>query len=284
MSKWPFLIVVACAAVVCFPRASSAQPSSSGSWNGLPHSFQVDTGLFRVKGNTVLEGNLGGAGSSVDFEDDLGLTPTAYTFWVDTTWRVGRRHQLKLGYTRLTRETNDYTIGRAFTWEGETYTAGLLASSDLSTSMWSGYYRFALVSRERFEAGPAVGVGWLDIDAGIKASAGVSGPGGASQGISLDERAALGQITGDVGAYFSAWLAPRLALRGDLLYIIVKPGDSTASLTDGRLSLDAYPLRHVGVGVQYKYNKFRYDRAIGTSGLGGFLTYQGAQVYASFLF
>ena len=57
----------------------------------------------------------------------------------------------------------------------------------------------------------------------------------------------------------------------------------------------AYPSEHypfwqaaqelnVGVGVQYKYNKYTYDRGILVSELGGELGYEGLQVFATFRF
>jgi len=38
------------------------------------------------------------------------------------------------------------------------------------------------------------------------------------------------------------------------------------------------------VGVQYKYNKYTYDRGALVSQLGGSVKYDGLQIFASFLF
>lgn len=69
--------------------------------NRLPDRFQIDTGYFRMDANTVLRfgGPQGGSGD-VDFEEDLGQDPTVDTLWLDGRWRIGRRHQLQLGFTR----------------------------------------------------------------------------------------------------------------------------------------------------------------------------------------
>jgi hypothetical protein len=80
------------------------------------------------------------------------------------------------------------------------------------------------------------------------------------------------------------WASKSVSVRGDFLYIIVKPGESEASVTDGRVAVDVYPWKNVGFGAQYKYNKFYYKRDIKEAGLGGDLTFQGVQLYASFLF
>jgi predicted porin len=257
--------------------------SSSGAWNGLSDRFQIDTGYFRITADSTLRYNGPTGSGDVNLEKDLGLDNKVNTFWVDATWRVGRRHQLKLCYTRLNRDRADYTLGRDFTWGGETYNAGLSAATTSGTDILGGYYRFALVRNERFEIGPTIGVGYLWLKAGIRATGSVSGPDG-TVSRSLDESASTGSITGAVGGYANAWLAKRLIVRADYLYIKVKPGDSEASVSDWRLGADYYFSRNVGLGAQYKYNKYSYDRGILVSKLGGEVTYKGFQLFLSFLF
>jgi hypothetical protein len=76
---------------------SPALAQSPSAWNGLSERFGIDTGNFGLNAHNVLSFN----GDNVDFERDLGLEESVDTFWVDATWRVGRRHQLKLSYTRF---------------------------------------------------------------------------------------------------------------------------------------------------------------------------------------
>jgi hypothetical protein len=260
--------------------APCAVAEEAPTWNGLPDRFQVDTGYFRLDANTVLRfnGPAGGSGD-IDFEDDLGLDQSVNTFWADATWRVGRRHQLKLGFTRLSRQRSDFTLQRDFTWGGETYTAGLSATSTSGAKLLGGYYRFALVRNDRFEIGPAIGIGYLWLDAGIRATGTVG-----SQTRTLEESASIGSVTGAVGGYLTAWPAKRLALHADYLYIKVTPGESEASVNDWRVAADYYFTTHVGVGVQYKYNRYSYDRGILVSELGGEITFEGFQVFLSFRF
>jgi hypothetical protein len=253
--------------------------SSSSAWNGLSDRFQIDTGYFHLDSDTTLRFNGGQGSGDVNFEKDLGVPGTVDTFWIDGTWRLGRRHQLKLGYTRLNRDRAGFEIQRDFTWGGETYSAGLSADSSTGTDILGGYYRFALFRNDRFEIGPTVGVGYLWLDARVRATGSIG-----QESRSIDRSASTGSITGAVGAYANAWLAKRLVVRGDFLYIKVTPGDSSASVTDWRVGADWYFLRNVGVGVQYKYNRYSYDRGILVSKLGGEITYKGVQVFASFLF
>jgi hypothetical protein len=219
----------------------------------------------------------------VDFEDDLGVNKDATTLWVDATMRLGRRHQIKVSYTNLERDRANFALDRTFTWGGETYAAGLDATSTTGTDILGAYYRFALYRNDRFEIGPTVGLGYLWLTAGIRASGTVSGPNG-TESRDLDESATLGSATAAIGGYTNAWLTNRFVLRADYLYIKVSPDDSEASVIDWRAGADYYFTSHVGVGVQYKHYTYSYDRGAFDSRLGGELTYEGLQVFASLLF
>jgi hypothetical protein len=249
----------------------------------LPDRFQIDAGYFNINANTVLRYNGAQGSGDVDFEKDLGIDSQANTFWVDGTWRLGRRHQVKLAVTTFNRSRGGHELQRDITWGGDVYNAGLTTDTSTGSTILGGYYRFALFRNDRFEIGPSLGIGYLWLNARIKATGTVSGPGG-SESRNLDKSASTGSITGALGGYANAWLTKRLVVRGDYLYIKVNPGDSEASVTDWRLGADYYFLRNVGLGVQYKYNTYSYDRGIVASELGGKVTYDGVQAFASFLF
>jgi hypothetical protein len=160
---------------------------------------------------------------------------------------------------------------------------GLTVQAETSAEILTGYYRFAIVRNDRFEIGPSLGFGYLWLDATLRATGSVSGGGAGTSG-TISQTGQTGSVTGDVGGYFAGWLHRRVVIRGDLLYILVKPENSEASVTDGRLGLYWYPSRHVGLGAQYKYYKYRYERSALSAEVGGSVTYQGAQAYVSFLF
>jgi hypothetical protein len=259
--------------------------SSTATWNELPDRFQIDTGYFRIESTALLryQGAAGNSGE-VSFENDLAVDPTANTFWIDGTWRVGRRHQLKLSFTRLSREGNQHTLQRSFVWGGQTFDAGLVANSTTGSDILGGYYRFAVVRNERFEIGPAVGIGYLWLNAGIEATGTVTGPGGEPISRDVDRRTSTGSITGALGGYATAWAAKRLALHGDFLYIKATLGESEVSVTDWRLGADYYIFRNAGLGVQYKYNHYTLEREILSNELGGELKFKGFQAFLTFLF
>jgi hypothetical protein len=293
MARWRGLaatavsIMAMTAPVTAQAPADAAAPESSTrpSWSGLPDRFQVDAGYFRINLTTGLrlQGSVGPA-NEVSFEKDLGVSDTANTYWLDTTIRMSRRNSFKISYLSVTREGQPRSLTRDFTWNDETYSAGLTASGMIGMDLISTYYRFAVTRRDRFEAGLATGLGYLQLRAAIKAQGSLTGPGGQVQTVSLDESGKLGVPTGDIGGYFNAWLSKRVVMRGDFLYILIRPEDMEASVTDWRLAADYYPLRHVGLGVQYKSNEFRYQRSTEKASLDGTVSFHGLQIYGSFLF
>jgi hypothetical protein len=266
-------------------KTAQASSTTTTSWNGLPDVFQVDAGYFRLNASSTLrlQGTLGTA-TDVSFERDLGVPKTANTFWLDTTIRAARRSQFKFGYMSFMRQGPAHTLTRDFTWNDDVYTAGLTANGSLGTKLFTAYYRLSIIKRDRFEIGPAIGLGWLKLTAAVAAQGSLTLPGGQVKSVSLDESGSLGVPTADLGAFFNAWLAKRVVVRGDFLYIFVKPGDWDASVKDGRFAVDFYPWRHLGIGAQYKYNEYRYDRRLQEASLGGTIAYQGVQIYGSFLF
>jgi hypothetical protein len=272
------------ALLACLSAAPSLAQSSGEPWNGLPDRFQIDTGYFRLNADTVLRFDGGPGVGDIDFERDLALDEKADTFWLDATWRLGRRHQLKLSFTRLSRDRDGHSLQRDFVWGGQTFNAGLSANATADIDVLGGYYRFAIYRNDRFEIGPTVGIGYLWLTAGIEATGTFTPPGGSPITRSLDESATKGSITGAVGGYATAWPAKRLVLRSDFLYIKVNPENAEASVTDWRVGANFYFLRNVGVGAQYKYNEYRYDRDIASSELGGKVELDGFQAFLSFLF
>jgi hypothetical protein len=153
----------------------------------------------------------------------------------------------------------------------------------MSTRHWwvSGVYRFAAYLNDRFEVGPALGIGYLSLDASIRTTPSVTGASG-SVSTTFEQSASKGQVTGDLGAYLAWWPAKRFLIRGDGRYIIVKPEKAEASITDARASAIYHPWPKVGIGLLYTYTKFRYDRDILSRELGGSLRYRGVQLPLGF--
>jgi hypothetical protein len=260
--------------------AASDGLAQTSSWSDVPDHFRLEVGGFRIGANTVLRLDDGtGSGSDVDFEDTLAVPETATRFYVEGYWRVGRRHQLSLGWFENSRQGPTQTLSRDVTWGDHVFTVGTDVQGEASTDYFSGVYRFAAYRNDRFEIGPSLGIGYLSVDAAIRGTATAG-----SDTASFERSVSTGHVTGDVGGYFSWWAARRFQLRGDGRYIIVKPGNAEASVTDARAAALYHPWRKVGVGFQYTYTNFRYERDVVSREIGGSLRYKGGQVLVDFAF
>ena len=272
MRRQNLALLVAAASLVA--SSAWAQPAN---FSDVPDRFRLELGGFRIGADTELTFNsTGGPRPPVNFES-LNLPDNATRFYGEGFWRPWRRHEFSLSWYRNARSGDPQTVQRDFTWGGRVITAGSTANAQVRSSYLSGVYRFAAYKNDRFEIGPSVGIGYLSIDAGIEGEASVAG--GASRPFDLS--ADLGQPTGDLGAYLYWWPLRRLLVRGDFRYILVKPGNSEASVTDGRAAVLYHPWRNIGIGLQYTGQKFRYDRDILSRELGGRIRYRGGQLVVS---
>lgn len=252
--------------------AGHAQPTD------VPDRFRLEVGGFRINADSNLTLNRDGVSQTVDFEDELGLNQNSYRAYVEGYWRAGRRHLVSLSYQRLNRQTDDKVLERTIEWGGNTYPVGATARVFTHSDYISGAYRFALHRSDKLEVGPAVGLGYVKMSAGIEAAG--TGP----EGRELDASGSTDSPTGDLGAYLYAWPARRVLVRTDFRYILVKPGNAEASVTEGRAAVLYHPIRNLAVGVQYLYADFRYDREILDSGLGGSTKFHGGQLVLGYVF
>ncbi len=273
--------LVRSSSVVALAVASSALAASARAqpapYSDVPDRFRIEAGAFRIGADTNLTFNTGGGATApVDFEG-LGVPDNATSFYVEGFWRPWRRHQFSLSWYSNSRDGESHTADRDFTWGDRVITAGTSVRGRVGSDYFSGVYRFAAYKNDRFEIGPSLGIGYLTLEAGIAGQ--ISGSvGGVSGSIPFFVSKDLNQPTGDLGGYFYWWAARRLLVRGDLRYILVKPENSEASVTDGRAAAVYHIWPQVGIGLQYTYTKFRYDRGLMSRELGGNLRYSGGQI------
>ena len=267
-----------------FAPASPARAQSSGGTD-VPDRFLFEAGGFNMFVSTNMVFNsLTLGGTTVNFEKELNLPDSAQRGYVEGYWRLARRHQLSVSYSRLNRTGSGATLTHDINWGGSVFPAGVTAVGKMDSSFFSGSYRFAVYRGQKFEVGPSIGFGYLALTAGIDATFSVAGPQGQAVSTTLSPENTEKTPTGDIGGYANWWLSKRWYARGDLRYIIVKPENTTASVTEGRGSLTWYPWTHFGIGGQFGYTKFRFDRTVRSTSLGGNYRYDGVQLLGSLAF
>jgi hypothetical protein len=280
MMKGAHWAVVAACVAAAFLLPSPAAAQSSAPASDVPDRFRVEAGGFRIGSDTELTlSTSGGPRPPVNFES-LEVPDNATRAYIEGFWRPWRRHQFSVSWYQNNRDGSPKTVERAFTWGDRVMTVGTSVRAQARSDYLSGVYRFAAFKNSRFEIGPSLGLGYLWLEAGIGGDASIT----TAQGTSsrpFDVSKSLSQMTGDLGGYLYWWPLRRLLMRGEARYIIVKPERSEASVTDGRAAAIYHLWKNLGVGIQYTYTKFRYDRDILSTELGGRLRYSGGQLVLS---
>ena len=264
------------AAVPLSPSGASAQETRTD----VPQTFRIELGGFRVASNTELRLSGSRPGDDLDFERDLQLPGVTTTAYIEGFWQAGRRHQLSLNWTGIKREGDPVTLEREIQWGDEVFQIGTVVRGTSDIDFVSGAYRFSLFKNEQFDIGPAIGIGYLKVTAGVRGQVRANG----DLTLDIDEEGSFGSITGDLGGYLYWWPGKRVLVRGDLRYIFVSFESSEGEVAEGRVAITWFPWRQVGIGAQYSYTKFRYDRDLLITALGGTYQYDGIQLLGSVAF
>jgi hypothetical protein len=215
--------------------AGKVHPSLRDKWN-------IQLGVFSAKIDTSvqLDSRATGAGTSVNFEDDLGLADreTIATFLASV--RLGERWRIEAEYFSVHR-SNSRTLDRTIVWGGDTYPANTVVNSDLNSDTYrlSGGYSF--IRDDKRELGVTLGLHVTDISATLS-SAGVATHKG-------DARSPLPTI-GIYGAYA---YSPQWLLSGRLDYFSLNSGNVDGSLVNFTAAVEFRVSRHFGIGAGYRH-------------------------------
>jgi hypothetical protein len=243
----------------------------------VPQRFWIELGGFSVTSDTDLRlssQRLGG--TTISFEEDLDLPDRSNRGFLELFWRAGRRHLISVNVSRLHRDGPGRTIQREINWGDTVFPVGATLNGSVGSDYLSAAYRFAAYKNDTFEIGPAIGLGYLWLKAGVE--------GTTLGGVTFERESSTPSPTGNLGAYIWWWPAKRVLVRGDIRYIIVKPENSEQSITEGRAGVTWYPWTRFGFGAQYLFTKFRAERDILSTELSGQYRYGGVQLVVSFAF
>ena len=258
-----------------------AGPVLAQSANYLDRS-SVSAGVFVAAINTTIALNGENAGTSVDFENDLGLKGDTQQFWLDGKWRFTPRQSLVLGYTLL-RRTNTRDIERELVIDDTIYDVGATFDSSWDTQYVALAYRFSLLRKDSFEAGVSGGISYFGQKLSLHAEGAITGPEGETLA-EKDVSKSLAVPAPLVGFYALGRLSDTLYLGGSLLYIQATLDPYSGHVWDGRVSLDWFPWEHFGLGLGYLYTE--QSVTVAKTNFTGDVSYRfdGAQAYVRYAF
>lgn len=227
--------------------------------NHLYDRLQVGGYLTSVMlGSKVrVDGSQGNVGTEIDPEDDLGLSRIKIQPRFAVRWRPGRRHQLEGGY-QFARRDAERVLTKDFEFADTMFTAGLRVRSTFGTDQAFLNYRFAVLAREKTQAGLAVGLGALFLTTSLDGLAGVAG-GGQSDSVAFNASKNLVGPTGSVGAFGRFVLGTSWYLGADLRGVKVAIDRFDASVVEGGLAVDYFVSSRVGVEAGYGVSAITVD-------------------------
>jgi hypothetical protein len=168
--------------------------------------YTTPSGYLQASGNTTATG-------PIDLQKDLGL-PNYSTFAGKADWKFTKRNHLYLVASPFN-ASHQTVLTRTFTFQGQTFTAGLASSSSVNANYYAPGYQYDFIRRRRGHLGIALQMNLFDTKASINAAAQVVG------GVAHPAVSASGSLLAPVpvaGPEFRFYVteSPRVFVQGNL--------------------------------------------------------------------
>ena len=197
--------------IALFSTASLLHAQDSKDFDA--YKLRIDTGWYYSKPT----GNLHGSADSgsVDLQKDLGFNSYS-TFSGRVDWKFTRKNHLYLAIIPLN-TSRQTVLNRTFTFQGQTFNAGLTANSSLNTLAVAPGYQYDFIRRKRGHLGLGLQMDFFDTTAKINVAAQTIG-----DGIHHDAMSASGSLLAPIpvaGPDFRFYLtdSPRVFVDGNVL-------------------------------------------------------------------
>jgi len=187
-------------------------------------------------------------GTSIRFEDQLGVDARQTFFRLDGLRRFGDRHAIGFGLWTLNRN-GTATINEQIEFDGNIFDIGVDLNSQFNTRWFRVDWRYSLLRTETGEAGFTAGLSNYEVRASIEGLATVSdGMGGTIRQAARAEENVFAPVP-TIGMFMTHAFRPNLVLRMKAEFLDLDVGDFEGKVTDTTLLFEWYFFRHAGVGV-----------------------------------
>jgi len=232
----------ASALLLALPATSFAQQAKLDTWE-----FRL--GAFWPSIDTVVQANAssGAAGTSINFESDLGFSDSKTLPIFDASWRFADRHRLLFDYVKLDRTANA-TVAGEIRFGDTVFPVNTSVTSKFDSTLYSVTYLYSFFQDPQNEVAIGIGVDYTDLTVGISSNLG-SLSNSKSASAPLPVLAILGT---------SRWSDQWIAKIG-LQWFGIKYGDYDGTLNVANAAIQYYPVKNWGVEGGYSYYKYRLD-------------------------
>ena len=234
-------MLLAVLSLLAFPASLRAQKSEEFD----NYKLRIDTLWFYSNPS----GSITGKGETVpiDFHKDLGFNSYS-TFTGKVDWKFTHKNHFYVSFAPFyTSRTT--TLTRDFTFQGQTFTAGLVVNSELHPWVIAPGYQYDIIRRKRGHLGIGVQIDLFNTSATIHAAAQVNG-----EGVHQAAMTAKGSLLASIpvaGPEFRLYLtnSPRVYIQGNLYGMYFFGYGNFVSTTD---VLGITLTKHISANVGYQ--------------------------------
>lgn len=242
-------ILLCIGTVLLVPVTAVAQSDDWTSWP-LGEAFTIGANAFFPTLDTTVrvDATDGSRGTSISFEQNLGMedTESLPSFWAN--WRFAKKHSLTLGHYALNRSGSAITSSE-IRFGDNVYEVDLPISSFFDTNVTSLAYSYALVFDEKKQFGLSLGLSVQEASMGLQGDSGL--------GI-ISETSGITAPLPTIGISGGYAFTEKLTLRGGVGVFAFKLSLESGEDLDGQTSTAVAGLfhrtfEHVQFGIAYNY-------------------------------
>ena len=200
--------------------------------------------------------------------DDLGLTGSTLEPRVGLRWRLGRRHELDMGY-QMAAHSGERVLTDTIQVGDSTFATGLRVQTDNRADQAYFTYRFAFHARDRSQIGAALGLGAILFDLDIQAVSGATTGGPDTTIVPFGIKRSVTAPTASLGLYGRWQLGDKWYLETDARVLYLEVDRIAATVIEGGAAARYFMSSRFGFELGYGLTGVKVELAPGTgSGAG----------------
>lgn len=247
---------------------SFAAPAAElGHWE----RFAISVGPFVTDNETEmrLDATSGSAGTTVNFEDNLGLDNDESAARLDGFWRYGKRSRLDWSVFNIDRD-NTQPANITIEWGDQTFGAGVPIDTEWDLGISKLAYTYSVVRNPKLDVGVTGGLFIMDME--VRLTDTTTG--------SFDE----GDTTAPlpvIGARVAYRIKPKWVFSASSEWFGIEADDYDGRLLDTRIAIEHNTFKNVGFGGAF--NKMDFDLESEDEDADGTfdLIYEGFQIFVT---
>jgi hypothetical protein len=275
-----------CAAAFAFlalPAAAAGEPAGPKPARVLSDEWHFELGGLWADFNSSFQMSRDKLiGTSINLEDDLGLSSDTTTWALNGFWRFGSASSVGFAYTAFNRDGSN-KLDQAVTIGDTVYDVDARIDSSMDLDFLQLYYRWSAINNGKTEAGFSFGLSTYKIKASFSGEGTVNQNGESSYRQSAKESEDVVAPIPVVGLFINYAFTPNLILMANANFFRIDVSGVSGSVVSSQASLDWYFTKNFGVGASIFGNYVRADMS-GDTDWNVNVNQNGFGAHASFVF